>query len=171
VGKLGTGSSQWGNLELDVTNQTLLAGNNLIIPGRVCLVTSRLGTGKTITFFYSVQAGKGLNGSCQQEKMELDPTSGKRLLDLASGKTWNRSLPAELDPAKEDNLEMVLPVGELGTRVCQRKKMELDPASGKTWNWILPAVKMELDPATGKIWNWILSRENLELEDSASEKT
>jgi hypothetical protein len=38
----------------DVTNQTLpAAGNNLIIPGpgRVWLVTSRLGTGKIVTFF------------------------------------------------------------------------------------------------------------------------
>ncbi len=134
-------------------------------------MTSRLGTGKTTTFFYNVPAGKGLNGSCQREKVNLDPTSGKRLLDPASGKTWNRSLPAEMDPAKGENLELVLPVGELGTRVCQRKKMELDPASGKTWNWILSAVKK---------WNWILppgkygtgscQGENLEL-DSASEKT
>jgi hypothetical protein len=32
-----------------------LAGNNLIIPnqGRVCSVTSRMGKGKSLTFFYS----------------------------------------------------------------------------------------------------------------------
>ena len=33
----------------DFTNQTTLPGH-----GRVCLVTSRLGTGKSLTFFYSV---------------------------------------------------------------------------------------------------------------------
>ncbi len=34
-------------------NKLSLAGNNLIIPRRVCLVTSRLGTGKSLIFFYS----------------------------------------------------------------------------------------------------------------------
>jgi hypothetical protein len=32
-----------------------VAGNNYSRPGRVRLVTSRLGTGKSLTFFYSVQ--------------------------------------------------------------------------------------------------------------------
>jgi hypothetical protein len=41
----------------DVTNQTLTCREkfNNSLPGRVWLVTSRLGTGKTITFFYSVR--------------------------------------------------------------------------------------------------------------------
>jgi hypothetical protein len=94
-------------------------------------------------FKWILPAGKDGTGSYQRGKI-----TGSR-----QRKTWNRSLPAELDPAKGENFELVLPVGELGTRVRQRKKMELDPASGKTWNRILPAVKMELDPATGKIWN------------------
>jgi hypothetical protein len=40
----------------DVTNQTLPGREllNFSLPGRVRLVRSRLGTGKTITFFYSV---------------------------------------------------------------------------------------------------------------------
>jgi hypothetical protein len=31
-----------------------LAGNNYSLPGRVCFVTSRLGTVKSLTFFYNV---------------------------------------------------------------------------------------------------------------------
>ncbi len=40
----------------DVTYQTLLGGNTLNYsrPRRVWLVTSRLGTGESLTFFYSV---------------------------------------------------------------------------------------------------------------------
>ncbi len=44
----------------DVTNHTL-PGRELLKyfwPGRVWLVISRLGTGKTITFFYSVETEK-----------------------------------------------------------------------------------------------------------------
>jgi hypothetical protein len=41
----------------DVTNQTFLCREllNYSRPGKVWLVTSRVGTGKTITFFYSIR--------------------------------------------------------------------------------------------------------------------
>ncbi len=78
-------------------------------------------------------------GSYQREKMELDPTSGKR---------WNWILPAGKDgtgSCQQENWNWILPARKDGTGSCQRENMELyhvkgklgttvDPASGKTYN-------------------------------------
>jgi hypothetical protein len=88
--------------------------------------------------------------------MQLDPASGKKILDITSGKRSN----------------MILPAGKDGNGSCQREKMELDPASQKIGTGSYQRKKMELDPATGKIWNCILSRGKLGTTvDPASEKT
>ncbi len=90
-------------------------------------------------------AGKGGNVSFQREEMEMDPTSGKRLPNLASGKTWNRSLLEEKDRigfCQGENLELV--PGKLGTGSSHQE----------TWNWILPAGKYGIGHCQG---------ENLEL--------
>jgi hypothetical protein len=52
--------------------------------------------------------GKYEAKSCQWEKMELDP---------ASGKTWS----------------WIKPIGKLGTESCQQENLELQQANKKTW--------------------------------------
>jgi hypothetical protein len=56
----------------DVTNQTLRKLLNYSRPGRVWIVTVSLGTGKTITFFYSVVFSE-VNGGEQRRPVPHSP--------------------------------------------------------------------------------------------------